>query len=137
MATLHLAQEILNIIYPVGSIYMSWNSTDPSKLFGGTWLRLKQGFVYCANTSCEQGNGTGTSTNNHKLTIAEMPNHSHAQYVTANPGTGGPGIRRDWDEDASGLSRYPQGSNTGDCGGNQGHGHAIPYISIFTWRRTA
>ena len=29
--------SLLDIIYPVGSIYMSVKSTNPGTLFGGTW----------------------------------------------------------------------------------------------------
>ena len=28
---------LIDFLYPVGSIYVSMNETDPSKLFGGTW----------------------------------------------------------------------------------------------------
>ena len=48
--------------YPIGSIYLSVNSTNPGTIFGGTWQRLTGGFLYgCVNSSGE-GNGTGKST---------------------------------------------------------------------------
>lgn len=45
MAKLHLAQQILDIIWPVGSIYMTTNSTNPSTYFGGTWVAWGSGRV--------------------------------------------------------------------------------------------
>ena len=34
---------LLNLIYPVGSIYTSANNTSPATLFGGTWTALNSG----------------------------------------------------------------------------------------------
>lgn len=140
MASLHLAQQILDIMWPVGSIYLSDNATNPNTKFGGTWVRLSGGFIYGSNIASgntySTGNGSGTTTNNHTLTIDQIPNHSHGQYVTANAGTGGPSIRTDYNADGVGYSCYPQGCNTMGTGGGKGHCHSIPYIACSIWRRT-
>ena len=38
-------QDTASKLYPVGSVYISFNSADPSTLFGGTWTRLKDTFL--------------------------------------------------------------------------------------------
>jgi microcystin-dependent protein/Tfp pilus assembly protein PilV len=63
----------------------------------------------------------------HTLTIAEMPAHSHQQYVNANTG-GTPAFRRDWDADISGLAAYDQGITTGSAGGGGAHNEIQPSI---------
>ena len=139
MASLHLAQQILDIMWPVGSIYLSDNATNPNTKFGGTWVRLSGGFIYgstvASGSTYSTGNGSGTTTNNHTLTIDQIPNHSHGQYITANAGTGGPANRADYDADGAGYSCYPQGCNTMGTGGGKGHSHNIPYIACNIWRR--
>ena len=72
--------ELVNIIYPVGSIYMSVNSTNPGDLFGGTWTAWGSGRVPVGvNTSdtefstVEKTGGAKT----HTLTVAQMPSHTH------------------------------------------------------------
>ena len=37
--------DLYNLIYPIGSIYLSVNSVDPSTLFGGTWEKIKDKFL--------------------------------------------------------------------------------------------
>ena len=100
--------NLLDIVYPVGSIYHSMNATSPADSVCGTWTKIKT-FLYGADTA----NQTGGEAM-HTLTIMEMPNHSHAQYVTAN--VGNESIRSDYDNDQCGL-KYPQGCSTGSEGG--------------------
>ena len=38
-----LGEGVLNVIYPIGSIYMSINPTNPGQIFGGTWSQIAQG----------------------------------------------------------------------------------------------
>ena len=62
-------------IYPVGSIYMSVNSTSPSTLFGGTWVRIQDTFLLAAGASYSAGKTGGKKSI--KLTEAHLPPHSH------------------------------------------------------------
>ena len=81
---------ICNLIYPVGSIYMSVNATSPATLFGGTWESISGYYVYAGvggNTSGSNDSGQ-PSTNisgvpsidtsgSTILTVNQMPNHTH------------------------------------------------------------
>ena len=53
--------------YPVGSIYMSVNSTSPANLFGGTWTQLKDTFILAAGDTYSNGATGGAATHNHTL----------------------------------------------------------------------
>ncbi|EAX85118.1 hypothetical protein TVAG_285830 [Trichomonas vaginalis G3] len=49
-----LKTEILQTLYPIGSIYTSMNSTRPEVVLGfGTWTQIVDRFLYCANSSKE------------------------------------------------------------------------------------
>ena len=71
-------------IYPIGSIYMSINPTNPSELFGGAWEAIAQGtFLISAGTDYTVGNSYGSSS------------HTHTQVATTSGGpsnntSGGP-----------------------------------------------
>lgn len=56
--------SLLDVIYPVGSVYMSFNSTSPASFIGGTWEQLTNTFLYCSNNSGKTG---GSSTHYHTL----------------------------------------------------------------------
>ena len=47
---------LLNLIYPVGSLYFSYTSTSPASRFGGSWSAITGRFIY-ANASISTGGG--------------------------------------------------------------------------------
>jgi hypothetical protein len=72
-----------NPFWPVGSIFMSVSSTNPTNYFGGTWSLWGSGRVpVCVNTSdsdfssSEKTGGSKTVT----LTTSQMPSHTHTIY---------------------------------------------------------
>ena len=67
---------VLEAIYPVGSLYWSSVSTNPSQLFGGTWKQIKDCFVWAKGDS-DTINATGGSKTV-TLSEANMPSHSHS-----------------------------------------------------------
>lgn len=74
-------RNLFNCIYPVGSIYMSVNSINPTNLFGGTWVAWGSGRVPVGINTADGNFNTvektgGAST--HTLTAAQMPSHNHS-----------------------------------------------------------
>lgn len=51
--------ELLNMVYPVGALYMSTSSTSPATLFGGTWERIKDRFILASGDTYTTIRGTG------------------------------------------------------------------------------
>lgn len=67
-----------NDIYPIGSIYMNINNTDPSTLFGGTWERIKRGYLTCYDEdSSFWGRNTPDITKPIYLNSNTMPTHDN------------------------------------------------------------
>lgn len=106
--------NLMDIIYPVGSIYHSMNATSPATSIGGTWTAIKT-FLLGSTSSGKTG-----GEEMHTLTINEMPSHSHQQVVTANTGDS---LRTDYNSDVKGAS-YPQGARTLAEGGGSTQQHA-------------
>jgi microcystin-dependent protein len=68
-------QDTASKLYPVGSVYISFNATDPSTLFGGTWVRLKDTFLLANGDSYAPNTSGGSATKN--ITVDNLPSHSH------------------------------------------------------------
>lgn len=67
--------------YPVGSIYMSVNATNPSTILGGgTWERIAQGRTLIGEGTSDKAFSAGATggESSHALSISEMPSHSHS-----------------------------------------------------------
>ena len=125
--------QILGLVHPVGSIYMSINNVSPATLFGGKWVQIKGRFLLGASDVYKANTTGGEAT--HALTTDEMPEHRHSIYY---PNAGGPY------GDAA-LS-YPEGSGTDktweaemcktqSAGGSAAHNNMPPYLVVYMWRR--
>lgn len=122
--------NLLDIVYPVGSVYMSTNSTSPATLVGGTWTQVKDMFLLGAGSSYAAGDTGGEVE--HTLTINEMPSHSHqlknvwhnvsGKWYT--PNTGAVWLNDVWD-------------NTASTGGDAAHNNMPPYYTVYIWYRIA
>lgn len=125
-------------IYPVGSIYMSVNSTNPKNLFGGTWVAWGTGRVPVGVDTSQEEFSTVEKTGGektHTLTVDEMPEHNHSVESYKRAGT-----QTAFSNTASGDYSYPNGVgdiSIGNTGGSQPHNNLQPYITCYMWKRTA
>ena len=144
MGNLMSAALTVDDIYPVGSIYMSVNATDPAKLFGGTWERIKEKFLLGAGDTHTAGSTGGEFENT--LGIEQIPPHNHPQTKVFPNGQVGPIVFEDVEGEYSGDTR-PEAQNnwltnkksvsTLYTGGGQPHNNTPPYLAVYIWKRTA
>lgn len=129
---------LLDLIYPVGSIYMSVNNVSPQTFIGGTWGRIQDTFLLAAGSTYAAGSTGGEAT--HKLTTNEMPSHSHDIFAYASDPVGTPTQAENsrmtvFDRD-HGWNMGSQG-NIIATGGDQPHNNMPPYLTVYMWKRTA
>ena len=156
--------KIRDFIYPIGSIYMSVNNVNPTTLFGGTWVQMKDKFLLGAGDTYENGNIGGEAT--HILTTTELPSHSHGipslSGSTGNAGahnhavigtsatSGGSGVFCEtWANRSNDRNGYTSSvgdhshsvttnaSTTNSTGSGASHNNMPPYLIVNMWKRTA
>lgn len=128
----NIRSTIFDDIYPVGSIYMSVNNTNPSNLFGGTWTQLKDRFLLGAGSTYTNGSTGGSATQ--KLSAANLPSHTHPQYVATNGGSTSANL--DYNGWVSNGKAVAQGIPTGATGQGTRFDIMPPYLVVYMWQRT-
>ena len=127
-------KTLLNYIYPVGSIYMSVNSTSPATLFGGTWERLKDRFLLGSGDTYSNGATGGAAT--HTLAVSEIPSHNHGYGVYDASSTNSMAVNH-MAAYCGKVASTGWGSNTLYTGGGSAHNNMPPYLAVYMWKRTA
>lgn len=119
---------ILDNLYPVGSIYISTNNTNPSNYFGGVWQQIKDVFLLaCGNHS----NGSTGGAENVTLTVNQIPSHSHTLgFATQNSGSS-----YDMPIRARAYGSAASNYSTSAVGGSQAHNNMPPYLAVYMWER--
>lgn len=114
--------DLLKKVYPIGSLYLSVNSTNPATSLGfGTWTAFGAGQVPVGFLTADPNFGTDEATGGevtHTLTAAEIP----TAVLTS----------------ASGVNtRRTDGASNLSGGGGGAHNNLQPFIVVRMWKRTA
>lgn len=149
-------------VYPVGSIYMSVNSTSPATLFGGTWEQLENRFLLGAGSTYSAGSTGGNATMAHTHTMSHTHNLDSDGYAkialysnggdvayreksgvatwTANfmvSGSGGSGssvaLSSIYGAELGGKTAGSSAANTGAASNTN---NMPPYLTVYMWKRT-
>lgn len=145
-------RQLVDLIYPVGTIYESTSSTNPGTLFGGTWETFAPGRVLIGagqgndgTTSMSFTAGSTGGSYQHTNKLEEMVAHSHP--IKTFPDEKWLGV---WSSNASNGELWEVISPT-DTGSDYKYAEAFkddkakskpfsilnPYKTIYRWERIA
>lgn len=150
--------NLLDLIYPIGALYISREPTSPSELFGGGWFQLSDVLIAAEGPNMGDVNTGGDTSpgGSFYIGVNNLPSHSHAVTIQS----GGahthslPNTIIAYDagnrmmaqgtyytyKGKTGLATSSSGAHThtATCA-NVGRGQAyIPYhANFYIWRRTS
>lgn len=149
--------DLIDTIYPVGSIYMSVDSTSPATLFGGTWSQIEDTFLLAAGSSYSAGSTGGSADavivqhNHTQNQHRHQPDDSNLRFLTGDfnnigrkqLGSGGTSRGYGWtttstsSNDALSADSYtdyktPTISTEGESGAGK---NMPPYLTVYVWKR--
>lgn len=129
----------LDLIYPVGSIYITTSSTSPASSIGGSWSQIEPGtFLMAAGESYNVLSTGGANT--HALTVSEMPSHRHSanalgvheDYLSTSTKFAYVALRSATRSNQYGSTEYVSYAGSGSA-----HNNMPKYIAVNIYYRTA
>ena len=156
-------QNFVDMVYPVGALYLSLKNTDPGTLFGGTWMKLTDGFLFASGSIYDHISGTSLVNDEYGnlqggaiTASAAVPLPAHTHTGTTSTNGAHTHTYGSWKpKRASDGSKWPTADNSGDYttssngdhnhtfttdtagSGDGSHQHRVPYRQIHMWVRTA
>ncbi len=144
-----IAMEGARACFPVGTILMTTEDVNPSTYIGGTWVALNDVFLLAASETHPAGETGGAETV--ALLTTQLPAHRH---YTINMAKAESGISPDYQHTVARYDRevssWPDthyqlnatinpanGGLTSSTGSGEAHDNMPPYLSVYTWKRTA
>ena len=136
--TTQAALDIMGVIYPIGSIYISTLITNPATLLGfGTWTAFGAGrvIVGVGTSDAVYAAGATGGESTHTLSAAESGLPAHTHPITTTDSGGGPkntvlgGVSNNNVDLTSGANAAAAASSA--------HNNMPPYVVAYMWQRTA
>lgn len=134
----------IDVIYPIGSVYISVSETNPAELFTGTeWEKIEGRFLLgSGDLTDEQDNvldsyslGEEDGEHQHTLTVNEMPSHTHTPELPI--WNDGDVVYELSNHVIWGYHNTSQINLLNSTGGSQAHNNMPPYLAVNIWQRTA
>ena len=123
-------EDLLNLIYPIGSIYINVNPTSPADTLGGYWVRIEDTFLLACGSTYSAGATGGEET--HTLTVDEMPSHNHTyMHYQSN------GSSTEYSTMWSSSTQKSSAKSTSNTGRGQAHNNMPPYLAVYVWKRVS
>lgn len=115
-------------IYPIGSIFISTNTTNPSTYFGGTWERIKGRFLLAADDNSYSLGATGGSAAK-TIQVANLPARAVVRLSSAYQTYGSNYVSNPPGWTTAALDDIPDSSK------NQAFNIMPPYLVVYIWKR--
>ena len=117
--------DLTDVIYPVGSIYISTSSTSPATLFGGTWEQLSDRYLVAAGSNYTAGTtGVGNFKTDAGIaakgygTTSSSPTYNGRVVTTA-----------------SSSSTHNNSTSSTKTLADSGFTFDPPYLAVYMWKR--
>lgn len=142
LSNLGIKKWLLNNVFKVGYVWVSYTSTSPASIIGGTWTAITGKFPYF-----NAGTRTGGS-NTHTLTVYQLPSHKHWMGLdkdsnyTVNENSSY-SVHVSGNDSSIGYSSWAwSGQELGTINGQminggESHNNMPAYQTLYAWRRTA
>ena len=141
----NIISSIIDVAYPVGSIYISSSTMHPSITFGGVWEHFAEDkFLLSAGSTYSNGTTGGSATVTLTSAQSGLPAHSHKyqDYNTTytlkttnrKPGTS-TAVAYGTSLTAGGGATERTSSNNTAANASQAHENMPPYLAVYMWER--
>lgn len=122
---------IRDLVYPIGSIYMSVNNTSPATLFGGTWTALNSGNTIKLPTGALNVNTGSDHTLNNTSDSLRFKDTENGSSITT-------GALSLYNDNICNYNQYPSGSAVSRLSpANLYATMEANTISVYMWQRTS
>lgn len=152
-----LEDKLLDLVYPVGAVYISVANTEPSALLGGTWTAIQTGRMLISEDGGTNYTAGDTGGSTDAIAVAHTHDYSstsgnggaHDHTLRGNRAGAGsdesPGmvlgsinVTADTDALLSVSNHTHSVSGTTDSTGSAGtDANMPPYLAVYMWKRTA